>query len=217
MDYHALQAVADKPGMPSVLKELDPEHVALLIDTSASDPETLKKQIKDIETGLKEIPTVFPLEFTTDAETYAMLWRVREGLFTSAASARAAGTACIIEDLAFRAGVLADALTELKKLIEKFDYQGYVIWGHLLDGNIHFVIFPDFSDPEEVKHYERFMDELAELTLKFDGSLKAEHGTGRNMAPFVAREWGDDIYQVMKSIKQIIDPKGDFESRGADQ
>ncbi len=208
MDYNALQAVADKPGMPSVLKELDPEHVALLIDTSASDPETLKKQIKDIEAGLKEIPTVFPLEFTTDAETYAMLWRVREGLFTSAASARAPGTACIIEDLAFRAGVLADALTELKKLIERFDYQGYVIWGHLLDGNIHFVIMPDFSDPEEVKHYERFMEELAELTLKFDGSLKAEHGTGRNMAPYVAREWGDDIYQVMKSIKQIIDPKG---------
>jgi len=208
MDYNALQAVADKPGMPKVLKELDPEHVALLIDTSASDPETLKKQIKDIETGLKEIPTVFPLEFTTDAETYAMLWRVREGLFTSAASARAPGTACIIEDLAFRAEVLAEAISELKKLIEKFDYQGYVIWGHLLDGNIHFVIFPDFSDPEEVKHYERFMEELAELTLKFDGSLKAEHGTGRNMAPFVAREWGNDIYQVMKSIKQIIDPKG---------
>jgi D-lactate dehydrogenase len=208
MDYNALQAVADKPGMPSVLKELDLENVALLVDTSASDPETLKKQIKDIEAGLKEIPTVFPLEFTTDTETYAMLWRVREGLFTSAASARAPGTACIIEDLAFRAEVLADAISALKKLVEKFDYQGYVIWGHLLDGNIHFVIFPDFSDPEEVKHYERFMEELAELTLKFDGSLKAEHGTGRNMAPFVAREWGNDIYQVMKSIKQIIDPKG---------
>ncbi|MBW6498115.1 MAG: FAD-binding oxidoreductase [Bacteroidales bacterium] len=208
MDYNALQAVADKPGMPKVLKELNPEHVALLIDTSASDLETLKKQIEDIETGLKEIPTVYPMEFTTDAETYAMLWRVREGLFTSAASGRAPGTACIIEDIAFRADVLADALSALKKLVEKFDYPGYVIWGHLLDGNIHFVIFPDFSDPEEVKHYERFMEELAKLTLKFDGSLKAEHGTGRNMAPFVAREWGEDIYQVMKSIKQIIDPKG---------
>jgi len=208
MDYNALQAVADKSGMPSVLKELDPENVALLIDTSASDPDTLQEQIEEIESGLKEIPTVFPIEFTTDAETYASLWRVREGLFTSAASARAPGTACIIEDLAFRAEVLADALSELKKLVEKFDYQGYVIWGHLLDGNIHFVIMPDFSDPEEVKHYERFMEELAELTIKFDGSLKAEHGTGRNMAPFVAREWGADIYQVMKSIKQLIDPKG---------
>lgn len=208
MDYNALQAVANKPAMPGVLKGIDSKTAALLIDTSASDYETLQKQIHEITNSLKDIPKVFPIEFTTDATSYAALWRVREGLFTSAASARAAGTACIIEDLAFNQEVLADSLAELKILLEKFDYNDYVIWGHLLDGNIHFVIMPDFSDPEEVHRYKLFMEELAELTLKFDGSLKAEHGTGRNMAPFVAREWGEDIFQVMKDIKRIIDPKG---------
>ena len=208
MDYHALQSVADKPGMPEVLKTLDPSAVALLIDTSASDQQTLQKQMKEIEEALKDIPTLYPISFTSDPVIYASLWRVREGLFTSAASARPAGTACIIEDLAFRAPVLADALTELKELLARFDYQGYVIWGHLLDGNIHFVIMPDFSKAEEKEKYEHFMEALALLTLKYDGSLKAEHGTGRNMAPFVAREWGEDLYKVMKKIKAIIDPRG---------
>ncbi|MEE4178134.1 MAG: FAD-binding and (Fe-S)-binding domain-containing protein [Bacteroides sp.] len=208
MDYNALQSVADKPGMPDVLKTLNPSAVALLIDTSASDLQSLQKQMNEIVEGLKDIPTLYPISFTDDSSVYASLWRVREGLFTSAASARLAGTACIIEDLAFRAPVLADALTELKLLLEDFDYPGYVIWGHLLDGNIHFVIMPDFSKAEEKERYERFMEALAVLTLKYDGSLKAEHGTGRNMAPFVAREWGEDIYGVMKTIKQIVDPAG---------
>lgn len=208
MDYNALQSVSGKPGMPEVLKTLDPSAVALLIDTSASDAKTLQKQMEEIEEALKDIPTLYPISFTSDPGIYASLWRVREGLFTSAASARPAGTACIIEDLAFRAPVLADALTDLKGLLHEFDYQGYVIWGHLLDGNIHFVITPDFAKAEEKTRYERFMEALAVLTLKYDGSLKAEHGTGRNMAPFVAREWGEDIYVVMKKIKQIIDPQG---------
>jgi D-lactate dehydrogenase len=128
-------------------------------------------------------------------------------LFPSAAASRPKGTACIIEDIAFRAEVLGDALVELKKLLETYSYDGYVIWGHLLDGNIHFVIMPDFNDSSGLDKYRRFMDDLVQLVIdRFDGSLKAEHGTGRNMAPFVRKEWGAEIYNVMKRIKDILDP-----------
>jgi D-lactate dehydrogenase len=41
---------------------------------------------------------------------------------------------------------------------------------------------------------------------KYDGSLKAEHGTGRNMAPFVELEWGRDAYVLMERIKTLFDP-----------
>lgn len=208
MDYNALKAVASKPGMHWFMSDANPNVAALLIDTSAADEHTLQLQMDEIVKALDGIQTVFPVQFTTDPEKYATIWRVREGLFTSAASTRPPGTACIIEDLAFSAEKLSLALKELKMLIEKYQYPGYVIWGHLLDGNIHFVIMPDFSNPEEISRYDRFMADLARLTLKHDGSLKAEHGTGRNMAPYVVAEWGKDIYQVMKSIKQILDPKG---------
>ncbi len=206
MDYNALKAVAHKPNMPFTLEQLDSKSVALLVDTSADDVETLERQIDEIARLLEPVETIMPISFTTDPTTYSALWRVREGLFPSAASSRPAGTACIIEDLAFRADVLSDALVDLKGLLEKTGYDDYVIWGHLLDGNIHFTIMPDFNKPNEIGRYEKFMKDLAGLTLMYDGSLKAEHGTGRNMAPFVEQEWGSDIYGVMKQIKRILDP-----------
>lgn len=207
MDRNALRSVENKPGMPSVLKTLDEEVVALLIETSAKDNNTLNVQIKAIEEALSSFETVYPVSFTTDTLEYNRIWRVRKGLFTSAAASRPKGTACIIEDIAFRAEVLGDALVDLKVLLENYDYDGYVIWGHLLDGNIHFVIMPDFNDPKGLDKYRRFMDDLVHLVVdRYDGSLKAEHGTGRNMAPFVRKEWGDEIYEIMKQIKALFDP-----------
>lgn len=207
MDRNALRSVENKPGMPPVLKELDDEVVALLIETSADEEKELTHKMQAIESALAKFNTVYPVAFTTDADEYNRLWSVRKGLFPSAAASRPKGTACIIEDIAFRAEVLGDAVLQLKKLLETYRYDGYVIWGHLLDGNIHFVIMPDFNDSSGLDKYRRFMDDLVQLVIdRFDGSLKAEHGTGRNMAPFVRKEWGTEIYDVMKRIKDILDP-----------
>jgi D-lactate dehydrogenase len=207
MDRNALRSVQDRPGMPAELKQLGNDSAALLIDTSAYTMEDLEKQIFQIKKVLKNIKTLFPVEFTADRNHYEKLWKVRKGLFTSAAAARPAGTACIIEDLAFRQEVIADALADLRELTEKYGYHRTVIWGHILDGNIHFVITPDFSKPGSLSNYNEFMHEVVGLTIhRYDGSLKGEHGTGRNMAPFVREEWGDELYAVMREIKQIFDP-----------
>lgn len=207
MDRNALRAVEDLPGMPEMLKKLDSDSVALLIDTSADDETVLLTQMEEITRKLSDIRTVFPIEFTRDIQTYNTYWKVRKGLFTSAAATRPRGTACIIEDLAFRADILGDALVALQDLFFQYRYNQAIIWGHLLDGNIHFVIMPNFNSPEGIEEYQCFMNDLVNLTLdRFDGSLKAEHGTGRNMAPFVEKEWGSDIYKVMWSVKKIMDP-----------
>lgn len=207
MDRNALRAVEDRPGMPGELKKLGEDSAALLIDTSAYTREALEKQIHQIEDVLVNVNTLFPVEFTRDRLRYEKLWKVRKGLFTSAAAARPPGTACIIEDLAFRQDVIADALTDLRALTEKYGYPGTVIWGHILDGNIHFVISPDFGQPGSIVNYNEFMHEVVALAIhRYDGSLKGEHGTGRNMAPFVREEWGEELYAVMHEIKIIFDP-----------
>jgi D-lactate dehydrogenase len=209
MDRNALRSVQDNPGIPAVIRELDDEAVALLIDTSAPDHGTLEAQASEIRKALSGIETLYPIDFITETAAYNSIWKVRKGLFTSAAATRPKGTACIIEDVAFRAGVLGEALMSLKALIRQYDYAGSVMWGHLLDGNIHFVIMPDFQRPDEVEKYRKFMDDLVKLTVHhFDGSLKAEHGTGRNMAPFVREEWGSEIYGIMQSIKKAFDSDG---------
>jgi D-lactate dehydrogenase len=70
------------------------------------------------------------------------------------------------------------------------------VFGHAKDGNLHFVISHPFGDAAANERYARLMEDVVELVVrKYDGALKAEHGTGRNMAPFVKTEWGEDAYE----------------------
>ncbi|HEX2394518.1 MAG TPA: FAD-binding and (Fe-S)-binding domain-containing protein, partial [Bacteroidales bacterium] len=208
MDRNALLSVREIPGIPEIIRNPAEHSVALLIDTSAPDEDILNRQVADIRNALSDINTLYPLEFIKDLKEYNRIWKVRKGLFTSAAATRPGGTSCLIEDVAFRSEVLADALVALRTLIEQYGYRGSVMWGHLLDGNVHFVIMPDFRSQAEIEKYRKFMEDFVNLTVhEFDGSLKAEHGTGRNMAPFVGEEWGSGLYSVMKSIKKSFDPE----------
>jgi D-lactate dehydrogenase len=71
------------------------------------------------------------------------------------------------------------------------------------------MLTPDFAKQEDLDRYEAFMSGLVELIVdKYDGSLKAEHGTGINMAPYVEREWGEQATELMWRVKQLADPDG---------
>ena len=206
MDRASLRAVEDKPEMPSFLKKLDENVTALLVETRAFDDKLLDKQIKEIKKALKDVPLARKVEFTKNPKEIDGLWAVREGLFTSVSAAREKGTTVIIEDIGVPYKNLAKALIGLQELFVKHEYHNAIIWGHAFDGNVHFVITQDFSKDAELRRYENIINDLVEMIVdKYDGSLKCEHGTGRNMAPFVEREWGSAIYGMMKEIKQIFD------------
>ncbi|MCP3670402.1 MAG: 4Fe-4S dicluster domain-containing protein, partial [Gammaproteobacteria bacterium] len=119
----------------------------------------------------------------------------------------AAGTAVVIEDIAFPLENLAAGTLQLQQMFEQHGYSNAIIFGHALEGNLHFVITPDFCNPVEVERYRGFMEELCHMVVdKHDGSLKAEHSTGRNIAPYVELEWGSNAYRLMQQIKQLFDP-----------
>jgi D-lactate dehydrogenase len=140
-------------------------------------------------------------------EEQAFLWKVRKGLFPAVGAVRVSGTSVILEDLAFPVEQLGDAIIDLQRLFNEYGYYNAIIFGHAKDGNLHFVITQSFNETPEVDRYDKFMREVVKLVInKYDGALKAEHGTGRNMAPFVETEWGGDAYAIMKRIKKIIDP-----------
>ena len=208
MDRAALRSVEDKPGMPGYLKTLDESVTSLLIETSAVDKAELQKQMAQIKESLTDYDLVLPVDFTDVPSEYSKLWDIRKGLFPSVGAMREVGTSCIIEDVAFPLDKLADAALELQSLFAKYHYDEAIIFGHSLEGNLHFVFNQDFSDKKEVQRYKAFMDEVIEMTAgKYKGSLKAEHGTGRNMAPFVKYEWGEKAYTMMEEIKNIFDPE----------
>lgn len=208
MDRASLRSVEEKEGMPAFFKELDPEAAALLVETRAADPQALDANIETITRSIDVIEKVQPVEFTTVPAEFAKLWNIRKGLFPSVGAMRKTGTTVIIEDVAFPVPRLAEATLELQALFKKHDYDDAIIFGHALEGNLHFVFSQDFNTADEVQRYGAFMQDVAEMVVhKYDGALKAEHGTGRNMAPFVELEWGSEAYELMKEIKRLFDPE----------
>ena len=209
MDRAGLRSVENKEGMPAFLKTLSPTATAVLVETRAPNSEKLDENINLILSRLAHIEPELPLHFTKDVYEYTKYWKIRKGLFPAVGAMRESGTTVIIEDVAYPIESLADATLELQELFKKYNYDEAIIFGHALDGNLHFVFTQAFEDAKEIKRYEDFMQEVAnQVASKYQGSLKAEHGTGRNMAPFVALEWGEDAYELMKEIKSIFDPQG---------
>ncbi len=208
MDRIALKSVENEDGMPTYLKGLHSDVCTLLIETRATSSESLEKQTKAIVDLLTSIETVREIEFTDKESEYSLFWKIRKGLFPAVGAIRESGTTVIIEDVAFPIVDLADGTLKLQKLFLKYSYDKALIFGHALEGNLHFVFTQDFSSYSEVKRYENFMNDVTKLVaVEYQGSLKAEHGTGRNMAPFVELEWGYDAYVMMKKIKKLFDPQ----------
>jgi len=209
MDRAALRCVEDEAGMPAFLRTLSPEATALLVETRAPDAVGLQENIEKILSMLEGIEPELPLHFTDEAKIYNGYWKIRKGLFPAVGAVREAGTTVIIEDVAYPIEHLAEATLELQEMFVKYGYDEAIIFGHALEGNLHFVFTQAFEKDSEIARYERFMAEVAQqVAVTYKGSLKAEHGTGRNMAPFVELEWGKDAYDLMWEIKGIFDPKG---------
>lgn len=208
MDRAGLRSVEDQSGMPAYLKTLSATASAILVETRSTEYEQLNRQIAEILEKIQSIPAELPIQFTDNPKECALYWKIRKGLFPSVGAMRKTGTTVIIEDVAFPVPRLAEATLDLHRLFKKWGYHEAVIFGHALEGNLHFVFTQDFGAPSEVERYSRFMADVSELVVtKYDGSLKAEHGTGRNMAPFVEMEWGREAYKLMQRIKRIFDPK----------
>lgn len=197
LDAKSLASVNDTTGVGLT---------AVLTETKAHSAEELQSNISAIEQRLGDFKLYQPAHFSTDEALQARYWAIRSGIFPSVGGSRRAGTTSLIEDVAFPIEHLPEATADLAELLDRYGYDDACIYGHALEGNYHFIINQSFSTEAEVARYEELMEQVAKLVLeKYDGSLKAEHGTGRNMAPYVKREWGDKAFDIMRRIKMLFD------------
>jgi D-lactate dehydrogenase len=209
IDRAGVRSVDHAPGIPAFLKTIGPESCVLLVETRAASAEELEANTAAITEGIASVPTELPYAFTTDAKEQATLWKLRKEMLPTVAGMRRSGTTAIIEDICFPIEKLAEATVRLREVFAADGYADAVIFGHALAGNLHFMFNQDFSTAAEVEKYKHFMDDVVKLVVdRYDGSLKAEHGTGRNMAPFVEYEWGKQAYALMQRVKALFDPKG---------
>jgi D-lactate dehydrogenase len=195
-------------GAPEEWKELPPESAVLLVEYGGADEDELAGQVAKAERILSGHETIRPISFSRDAEEIELAWRVREGLHGLIGRLRMPGTALIVEDVCVPPERIAEGARDLQALLGEHGFLPGVA-GHASAGNLHFMLTPDFAKQEDLERYEAFMAKLVELIVgKYDGSLKAEHGTGINMAPYVEREWGERATELMWRVKQLADPDG---------
>ncbi len=217
MDRASLRSVENLPGAPSILAQLPDSAAAILVEYQAGTAEELsafKKTSGQILSDIKLLQDAHSfgdqeMGFTEDPARQAMLWKLRKGIIPSVGAMRPPLTTLLTEDVVFPVPLLAEAITDLQNLFEKHGYSEGVIFGHAKDGNLHFLIAQSFESESETHRFEQFCGDLVRLVSgKYDGALKAEHGTGRNMAPFVETEWGETAYGIMRDLKSLLDPDG---------
>jgi D-lactate dehydrogenase len=209
MDRASLRSVEGRPGVPDAIRGLPRHAAALLVEYQCPTSDELEARRRQCERILPELPLAADPTFTRDPDSRDALWAVRKGLIPSVGAMRERGTSFIIEDVVFPVESLAVGVSELQALFAEHGYDDAIVFGHAKDGNLHFVLTQAFQDPSDVERYDLFMRGLADLVAgRHGGALKAEHGTGRNMAPFVEAEWGRDGYEIMGEIKRLIDPDG---------
>ena len=208
MERRALATVEHVPAIAPYVPFLGPDSPGVLIDVSAPDMATLEVEIaKATAICLEEGAT--HVDFVVDDAKSDALWDVRKGFFASGGAARPKGTSFLTEDVAAPVDRLADFVLDLRKLLDDYNYPEAVIIGHALAGNLHFLMADNFMDPTAVERFDVFNKALAELvSVRYGGSLKAEHGTGRAIAPFVEAEWGTAAYAIMHRVKALFDPEG---------
>lgn len=221
IDPAALDAaeLLDKRSLASVddpmLKDYpDKDLTALLLRVTGAGQEDLEANVNRLTDVLRGFSALKGADgdafiFSSDPAVAGKYWAIRSGIFPSVGGMRREGTTCLIEDIAFHIEDLPDATEDLSALLDRHGYDDSCIYGHALEGNFHFIINQSFDSEAEVRRYEAMIRDVAEMVVgKYDGSLKSEHGTGRNMAPFVKYEWGEKAFGVMRRVKELFDPHG---------
>lgn len=207
MDATSLRVGQQLPGVPDAIMGFDvDQQAALLIEYHANEQEELHALESTGSELLRSLSLQSAAEFSTDATARNAAWHFRKGLYAAVAEARPSGTTALLEDIAVPVADLAGTCEGLQELFSRYSYADAVIFGHAKDGNIHFLLTDRFEGDEALGRYNDFNDQMIDIVLGAQGNLKAEHGTGRAMAPFVRRQYGDELYDVMVNLKAACDP-----------
>ena len=208
IERRALATVQHLPAMAPLLPFLTDESPAVLIDVTAPNGEELAAEVEKAVAILAGEGAT-SIDFSTDPVRSDALWDIRKGFFASGGATRPKGTSMLTEDVAAPIDRLAEFVIDMRKLLDEHGYEDAIIFGHALAGNLHFQMSDNFMLEGAAEKFDAFSRALSELvSIRYQGSLKAEHGTGRAIAPFVEAEWGTKAYLLMHRIKSLFDPEG---------
>ena len=209
MDSSSLRLCRDDPANGHIIPPAPGSgDAALLVEYHCPDQQSRDEAVKAGNSVISGLNLVNEPTFTDDPAVRGPIWTLRNGLYAKVAGTRQSGQTALLEDIAVPIEALAGVCGDLQQLFGEHNYPESIIFGHAKDGNIHFLVVEDFRNKTGLDRYEKFTEDMVSLVLDTHGTLKAEHGTGRIMAPFAARQYGPDLYRIMRQIKESVDPTG---------
>jgi glycolate oxidase len=113
----------------------------------------------------------------------------------------------ILEDVTVPRTALATLVRFIAETARAHDVE-VGTFGHFGDGNVHPTFLTDERDASEMERVHQALDAIVTRTLELGGTITGEHGVGLAKKSWLRRQMGDGSYELMKQIKQAIDPQG---------
>jgi len=186
------------------LLELDvkPCEAILFVEFFEDAPGRLA-QLQKRKLGLRK------LILRTQAEA-DLVWAMRKaGLSLLTGCKGDAKPACFVEDTAVRPRDLPAYFDGLQRLMARVKVQASY-YGHAAAGLLHVRPVLDLHSADDLKKYRQIADEVAALVSQFKGTLAGEHGVGIARTEYLKEHVGEELYQLMRQIKQSFDPDNVF-------
>jgi len=198
MDKNSISCVDDysSMGLPADVEAL------LLIEVDG-DRDLTEKQAAAIQKICLD-NRAREVRIARDKKEVKKLWLIRRAISPALAKLKPNK---INEDIVVPRNKIPDAIIGIREIAKKYNLTN-ANFGHAGDGNIHVNIMIDKSDKDEALRAESAVKEIFQLVLSLGGTISGEHGVGISKMPYIDIELSQPAIEVMKNIKQVLDPKG---------
>jgi len=147
-----------------------------------------------------------PFEWATQAEDRTRLWQARHDAYW-AGRTLAPGKQALASDVCVPISRLAECVVETQQDIAVSGLVAPIV-GHVGDGNFHLTLLVDMGEAEEIKRAKDLLERLVQRALSMEGTCTGEHGVGQGKMKYLAAEHGEAALQVMRTLKNALDPEG---------
>lgn len=180
----------------------------LLAEFGGETREEANAKARALMAELKKKPGAPAMRLSDKPGEEKRLWMIREsGLGVTAHVPGEKLTWEGWEDSAVPPKHLGEYLRNLRKLLDRYEYEAGDFYGHFGDGCLHTRIDFDLTTRDGINKYRAFMNDAADLVLGYGGSLSGEHGDGQSRAELLPKMFGPELVEAFREFKAIWDPE----------
>ncbi|MCD6146241.1 MAG: FAD-binding oxidoreductase [Methanosarcinales archaeon] len=177
---------------------------ALFVEFEGDDR---RSRIDDLERLINEKYDTYRIFSESDDEkVQERIWAVRKALVPTLTNYdEHIKPDAFIDDVAVAVSDLAPLIGDLHRIFEEYNIIS-AIYGHAGSGNLHIRPMLNLNDQKNIDLLPELVNRVYETVFKYNGTMTGEHGMGRLRTMFLEKEWGEQIYNYMRQIKEIFDP-----------